>query len=271
MRAALPAAILLAAASGGLAAAETPARTVDARAVVLEALAKAAGNVEQGVELRYLSLMTRETKRYGGNGRVEETVAGDYEVIPIDGARYERRLTIDGRPLNAEEQEGERRREADFREARRRAREAGDDDDAGDDDEIVFDEALIERYDVQFEAAEVFRGRPSYRISFEPRPGSLPVRRRIDHALNKARGLIWIDQETHEAARVEFELVDRVRLWWGILGTIMHARGSLERGPVLGDLWGQLQLETYTDVRVLLSRRRRADPRRWHDHELIEE
>ena len=106
MRAALPAAILLAAASGGLAAAETPARTVDARDVILEALAKAAGNVEQGVELRYRSLMTRETKRYGGNGRVEETVTGDYEVIPIDGARYERRLTIDGRPLNAEEQEG---------------------------------------------------------------------------------------------------------------------------------------------------------------------
>ena len=96
----------------------------------------------------------------------------------------------------------------------------------------------IGRYDVAFEAEEVFRGRPTYRISFEPRPGRLPVRRRIDHALNKARGQIWIDKETYEAARVEFELIDRVRLWWGLLGHIQQARGSLDRGPVVGDLWG---------------------------------
>ena len=267
MQTALSAAALLCATSVGVSA-ETPAPGVDARAIVLEALERAARNVGEGGELRHRSLMTRETRRYDGNGRVEETVTGDYEVVPIDGARYERRLTVDDRPLNAEEQEGERQREADFREARRRARES--DDDEPDDDEIVFDEELIERYDVAFEAEEVFRGRPSYRISFEPRPGRLPVRRRIDHALNKARGQLWIDKETYEAARVEFELIDRVRLWWGILGTIMQARGSLDRGPVLGDVWGYLQLETYTDVRILLNRRRRADIRRWHGHELLE-
>lgn len=239
----------------------------DARAIVLEALERAAGNVEAGVEIRYRSRMTREVRRYDGDGRVEQVTTGDYEVIPIDGARYERRLTIDGRPLDAEERAREREREADFREARRRA---GEGDDEPDDEEIVFDEALVARYDVAFEAEEVFRGRPSYRISFEPRPGRLPVQRRIDYALNKARGQIWIDKETFEAARVEFELIDRVRLWWGIVGTIMRARGSVDRGPVLDDIWGNLQLETYSDVRILLSRRRRADIRRWHDYELIE-
>ncbi len=271
MRAALSAAALLCATCLPAAAAGTPAPDVDARAIVLEALERAARNVEEGVELRYRSLMTREVRRYGGDGRVEEVSRGDYEVVPLDGARYERRLTVDGRPLNAREQEDERRREDDFREARRRALEDADEEDEPDDDEIVFDEELIARYDVTFEAEEVFRGRPSYRISFEPRPGRLPVRRRIDHALNKARGQIWIDKETYEAARVEFELIDRVRLWWGILGNIMQARGSLDRGPVLGDLWGYLQLETYSDVRVLLSRRRRADIRRWNNHELLEQ
>ena len=266
MRAAVPAAVLLLALAVEPSA-ETPAPAVDARAIVLEALERAAGNVEAGVEIRYRSRMTREVRRYDGDGRVEEVTTGDYEVVPIDGARYERRLTIDGRPLDAEERARERAREADFREARRRA---GEGDAEPDDEEIVFDEALVARYDVAFEAEEVFRGRPSYRISFEPRPGRLPVQRRIDYALNKARGQIWIDKETFEAARVEFELIDRVRLWWGIVGTIMRARGSVDRGPVLDDLWGNLQLETYSDVRILLSRRRRADIRRWRDHELIE-
>ena len=268
MRVALPVVALLCATSLP-ASAETPAPDVDARAIVLAALERAARNVDEGVELRYRSSMSREVRRYDGDGRVEDVSRGDYEVVPLDGARYERRLTVDGRPLNARERADERRREDDFREARRRALEDEDDEDAPD-DEIVFDEELIARYDVTFEAEEEFRGRPSYRISFEPRPGRLPVRRRIDHALNKARGQIWIDKETYEAARVEFELIDRVRLWWGILGHIMQARGSLDRGPVLGDLWGYLQLETYSDVRVLFSRRRRADIRRWHDHEPLE-
>ena len=60
------------------------------------------------------------------------------------------------------------------------------------------------------------------------------MRRRIDRALNKASGQLWIDQETFEAARIELELIDKVRLWWGVVGSISHARGSLDRGPAPG-------------------------------------
>ena len=234
------------------------ATDIDGRALVVRALERAAWNEEQNLEARYRSLMTREVRRFDGNGRVEEADVGDYEVIPIDGEPYERRLTVNGRPLSEAEQEGERKREAEFREElRRRREETGDAAEEEDDDAIVFNEALIGRFVFTLEAEEPLRGRPSYRISFRPRHERLPVRRRIDYALNKARGQVWIDQETFEAARVEFELIDKVRLWWGVFGTISHARGSLDRGPVLGNIWAQLQVETYTDIRVLLRRTRR--------------
>ena len=89
------------------------------------------------------------------------------------------------------------------------------------------------------------RGRPSYVISFEPRPGKLPVRRRIDHALNKSRGEVWIDTKTYEIARIGFQLIDRVRLWWGIIGSISHATGRLERRPVADDVWLDTEFEVY--------------------------
>ena len=153
-------------------------------------------------------------------------------------------------------------RETEFREElRRRRAETDDAEKEDDDDEFVF----------AIEAEEPLRGRPSYRVSFRPRHGRLPIRRRIDYALNKARGQVWIDQETFEAARVEFELIDKVRLWWGVLGTISQARGSLDRGPVLGAIWAQLQFETYTDIRAFLSRTRRAELKQWRDFGLIEE
>jgi len=111
--------------------------------------------------------MTREVRHFDGDGRVEEEDLGDYEVVPIDGAPFERRLTINGRPLSEEEQAGERKREAEFREELRRRRERTDDaEEEEDDDEIVFNEELIGRFVFAVEAEEPLRGRPSYRISF---------------------------------------------------------------------------------------------------------
>ena len=268
--------VTLLAVGGQQAAAPTlAAPDYDGRALVVRALERATWNEEQDFAARYRSLMTREVRRFDGDGRVEEADLGDYEVIPIDGAPFERRLTINGRALSEEEQERERKRETEFREELGRRRNGTDDpeeeDDDDDDDEIVFNEELIGRFVFTIEAEEPLRGRPSYRISFRPRHGRLPIRRRIDYALNKARGQVWIDRETFEAARVEVELIDKVRLWWGVVGTISHARGSFDRGPVLGDIWAQLQYETYTDIRAFLRRTRRAELRQWHDFGLIEE
>ena len=240
-----------------------------ARTLVVKALKQAKWNEEQRFPSRFRSLMTRTMRRFDSDGEITEEDIGDYEVVPIDGAPYERRLTVNGRPLSQEEQEGELGREAEFREELRKQREYPKDQESDEDNRLVFNEELIERYEFILESTETFRGRRSYRISFRPRPGNLPVRRRIDYALNKAKGLIWLDCETLEAARIEFELIEKVRLWWGVFGNIANARGSLDRGPVLRNIWSQLQLETYTDIRVLLSRTRRAEIRRWHSYTLI--
>ena len=241
----------------------------NARTLVVKALKQAKWNEEQRFPSRFRSLMTRTMRRFDSDGEITEEDIGDYEVVPIDGAPYERRLTVNGRPLSQEEQEGELGREAEFREELRKQREYPKDQEPDEDNRLVFNEELIERYEFILESTETFRGRRSYRISFRPRPGNLPVRRRIDYALNKAKGLIWLDCETLEAARIEFELIEKVRLWWGVFGNIANARGSLDRGPVLRNIWSQLQLETYTDIRVLLSRTRRAEIRRWHSYTLI--
>ena len=86
-----------------------------------------------------------------------------------------------------------------------------------------------------------------------------------------ARGRIWVDRETHEMARLEFELIDRVRLWWGLVGTIHHFRGSLDRGPVLDGIWASLQNESYSDIRFFFSRSRQASIQRWRDYAWTEE
>ncbi len=255
--------------AGGVAVGRAPADDEKGRALIRRALERVAWNGEQQFEARYRSLMTREVRRFNGDGEVEESDHGDYEVFPVDGAPYERRLSINGRPLSQEELEGEAEREAEFRELLQRMRN-GQSEPEDDENEVMFNEELIDRYVFSLVGEETWRNRSSYKILFRPRDGNLPVRRRVDRALNKARGQVWIDAETFEAARVEFELIDRVRLWWGALGTIVEARGSLDRAPVSDDIWVQIQYETYTDVRVLFRRTRRAELRQWRDHEIVE-
>ena len=241
----------------------------DVRALVVEAVERMDEELQK-VAGDFRALMTSEDREFDGSGEVAEETRVEWESIPIDGARFSRRLAIDGRPLTEEERARESEREAAFRTRLGRLR-AGDIEPEQDENAIVFDEELVARYDLTLDSEEPFRNRPSYRIAFAPRDGDLPVRRPIDRALNRARGRIWVDRETHEIARLEFELIDRVRLWWGLVGTIHQFRGSLDRGPVLDGIWANLQNESYSDIRFFFSRARQASIQRWRDYAWTEE
>ncbi len=240
----------------------------DVRALALEAI-ELMGEDLQTVSGDYRALVASEAREFDGNGEVAEATRVEWESIPIDGGRFRRRLAIDGRPLTEAERARESEREAAFRTRLRRLR-AGELEPEENETAIFFDEELLARYDLTLDGEEPLRNRPSHRIAFAPRNGDLPVRRGMDRALNRLRGRLWIDRETREVARVEFELMDRVRLWWGLIGTIHHVRGSFDRGPVLDGSWGILQNEIYTDIRVLFSRSRQASIQRWRDYAWME-
>ena len=236
----------------------------EVRAIVLEAVERMDEEM-QAAAGRYRALMTSEGRRFDGSGEVTEDIHVEWEAVPLDGATFTRRLGIDGRPLTEEERKRETEREAEFRERLRRLR-SGEIEPEENENEVIFDEELVSRYDMTLDGEEPLRNRPSYRIAFAPRAGDLPVRRAIDRALNRVRGRVWIDRETREVARLEFELIDRVRLWWGLVGTIHHFRGSFDRGPVLDGIWGILQNESYGDIRVFFSRSRQASIQRWREY-----
>ncbi len=245
-----------------------PEEDAEVRALVVEAVERMNDEL-QTVAGRYRARMTSEEREFDGSGEVAEETRVEWESIPLDGARFSRRLAIDGRPLTREEQAREAEREAAFRERLRRVR-TGEIEPRRNENAIEFNEELVSRYDLTLAGEEVLRGRGSYRVAFAPRDGDLPVRKPIDRALNKARGRIWVDREAREVARVEFELIERVRLWWGLVGTIHHFRGSMDRGPVLDGIWANLQDENYGDFRFFFSRSRQASIRKWLAYEWME-
>ena len=242
--------------------------TLDAARVLERALERASWVEEQDFQGRYRYELTRRVQRFHGDGRLRQEEVREFDVEPIGGVPFSRLVARDGHPLSVDEAVAEQERKRQFAEdlANGRRDEAEEDE-----DEVVFNAELVERYVFEFEDMEQIRNRQAYRLSFTPREGRLPVRRRIDRALNHARGTVWIDEATMEVARVEFELIDRVRIGWGLIGTISQARGSFDRYPVEDGAWAPLQLETFFHSRVLFSSTRRADLNRWQDFTSVEE
>ena len=238
------------------------------REIIDRALERADWAEEEGFETSYRRAMTQRTRQFNGDGEVTDDETLLYQVEPYQGALFRRLTARDGEPIDARGRREQERRWEEFRADIDDPRKRAELEREREENEIKFDEELVGRFTASLDGVRDLRGRPSYVISFEPRPGSLPVRRRIDHALNNSRGEAWIDKETYEIAQVSFELMDRVRLWWGILGSISNATGRLERRPVSGDVWLNTEFDVYFHVRVLFRTTRRNTTTQWSEFEL---
>ena len=212
----------------------------------------------------YRARLIQVERRLDETGGVRQESNSEYEMVPVECAHFERRVAVDGRPLSEAERVREAEREREFREELRCGPDA-DGTPGRNENAINVNEELFDRYTVELDGEETRRGRPTYRLRFRPRGGGLPVRRGIDRALNRSSGRLWIDGETFEPVRLEFELNARVRLWWGVLGAIYEARGVVEREQVFDDVWARTRQEIYTDMRIFFSRRRQASIREWRD------
>ena len=245
--------------------AQSDAPQPEVRALIDTALEQASWARAQDFDTRFRHSMTQRTRKFDGDGEVTDDETRVYAVAPYQGVPYSKLITKNGEPISGDDLVVEERRWEAFLES---LDNPADEDDA-DDFEVGFNEELIARYTATLDGIRELRGRPNYVLSFEPRPGKLPVRRRIDYALNKSQGKIWIDQATYEIARVSFQLMERVRLWWGILGSVSNATGQFDRQPIGDDTWVATELDIYFQLRVLFSTTRRSENTRWSEFEPI--
>ena len=267
----LPVALLAGVAAPSASAEQPGSTSTEVRAIIDKAFERAAWVEEQGFEARYRSTMLQRTRKFDKHGEVEDDEKRLFRVEPVRGVSYSRLVSKNGGPIEGSDLKTERERWDDFLEALNKAPAEEDDESDEDDEELVFNRELLERFTAELDGIRDLRGRSTYVVSFRPKPGKLPVRRQIDRALNKSRGELWIDQATHEIARVNFELIGSVRLWWGILGNISDVTGHYEREPISEGVWLPTMVDVYFHVRVLFSTTRRGETTHWSGFEPVAE
>ena len=220
---------------------------LSAEDIVQKAIEVQKQHEDAGNEVKYDYDLVSVTEKLDKQGEVKEVEEQLYSSDHIEGVAYERLIEKDGRKLTDKEIKRERKREEKFR--KKLAKGEAKHNDA--DDRVAFDEELLSRYDVERVDVRPLGGRECYVLRFEPKPSKLPVKRTVDRALNKALGHIWIDTESFEIARIEFELREKIRFWWGMMGSVSKMSGMFQRHPMPDDVWLPERFDFYIKARML--------------------
>ena len=204
--------------------------------IIDRVLEQAAEQRAAAFELGFEYFTTGRVESLDGDGRVTDARTTRNRHYPLQGHFYSEVIGRDGQPLDEDEARDEREKKADFvREARRHA-ERGERYQP-DEMRVDFDRELLDRYVTTLAGTDVVDGSVCWVIGFEPREGRLPDNRRLDGALNRSTGRLWIAQHDYGVRRAEFEMQRPVRWLWGIAGTLRRATGELDFRRIESGLW----------------------------------
>lgn len=233
--------------------------------VVERALARAAEQDESLIELGFESVGESNVESLNGNGVVTKTETTRYLRYPLEGLLYDEVVEKDGNVLSDDEARKELERKDEFiKEARAHA--ARGEEYVPNEMDVGFDRELMERYETSLRGSEVVRGHRCWVIDFEPRDGKLPDNRRMDKALNRSTGRLWISQDDYGVVRVAFEMQKPFRYLWGLAATLRHADGQLDFERVEEGFWAPVSFDLTLDLRVFFKGIRRHIQQRWTDY-----
>ena len=244
----------------------TAAQTSTADEIVDLAVTRAELQRDAGLDQAFEATLESITEQLDGDGEVKETERATYRQYPVEGVIFEELVAREGEPLDEGDAEDEVKRRDKFAREVRERRTKGEDPEPEDENRVAFDSEFVERYQFDLVGEESVEGIACWIVALKPKPGKLPERRRIDTALNKSTGRLWISQEDYGLARVEFEMASSVRFWGGILGTLRNTVGRMDFRRYDDDTWLPQQIDIRLDLRILFSNIRRRIVREWIEY-----
>jgi hypothetical protein len=193
-----------------------------------------------------------KNQKLDGDGNITETETLLHRQYPLNGAVYEELVEKNGRPLTEKEAEKEQENKEAFIEETEERRMRGDYLQPEKEQAIQFDAYFASKYDYELVDTEWVRNYRCWKISFRPKEGKLPVRNRMDNALNQLSGTFWVSQDDYGLARVEFSMSKPFKYWGGLLAVVRKTDGSVDYTRVGSNVWLPLYFNLKLDIRIML-------------------
>jgi hypothetical protein len=194
-------------------------------------------------------------RTYEKHGVLKRTSEEIHEVFHVDGSEIERLIAKDGIPLSESKQREEQQRvdkliEKISKESPQQRASRRRESDKDRREEIEARRELLDAFDFSLLGVEAVRGRLCWSIRGEPRPGFKGKGRRADQ-MRKLRGVVWIDQQTHEFTRMDLDTHDTISFGWFLFRLQPGARIRIEQTLVNNEVWLPVEVNIRADARLL--------------------
>jgi hypothetical protein len=193
-------------------------------------------------------------------GKVSKTETNVYTIIhgAEDWQTYQRQISKKGVPLTEQELADEDRKERERvdKETRKRAgwsdakrqqeKEKADREDRETTDDI------FATFDFQFVRRETLNQASTILVNFTPKKNYKP-KTSDARELQHAAGRLWIAEDDHQIVRLEAELLDSIKMGFGLLAKVQQgSKVSFETRKINDEIWLPTRAEMSLNGRLLL-------------------
>jgi hypothetical protein len=227
---------------------------------IKELLATVESNQERVEQIldNYTYTKTEVSREFGSDGALRETDAETIQLTFYKGNRIQRTIAKNGKPLSEDEQKNEDsrvRKRVEEIEKRIQKQDAKEERKSGSsDDRRISIAELLRASRLINPRRERFRGRDVVVFDFEPDP-SFDYKNAKSYLrfFGKTAGVMWIDAEDKQVARLEAVLVDSFKVGGGVLANLKKgASFTFEQQRVNDEIWLPSITEINLAVKVLL-------------------
>lgn len=209
----------------------------------------------------YAGTQTEEETQYDATGKVKKQETRESTFFYLDGDEITTLAKKDGKPLSEKEQKKENEQvqkriaEHQKRHAKKEAKEEKAKEE-GKNEEKDKDEPGIEVFlrACQFvnPRHERFRGQDVLVFDFEPNP-EFKAHKLEEKAVQKLAGVIWVDENAHDVARLEAYFVGDMKLGGGLVANLQKGTSFIfEQAYVNNEVWLPTYFEMHLGVRFLV-------------------
>src|SRR6204780_1455974 len=211
------------------------------------------------IKENYAGNKVEEETEYEGNGKPKKPQVRESTFFYLDGTEVSTLVKIDGQPLSAEAQKKETARvlkQIDELQKNASKKESPDEKSKQarkeDEEEDVSIDAFLRAAQFVNPRRERFRGRDVLVFDFEPNPEFQP-HKMVERIVHELAGVIWIDEQAHEVARLEAYFVGDFRIAGGLLANLQKGTSFVfEQSYFNNEVWLPTYEEAHVGVRVLL-------------------
>jgi hypothetical protein len=204
---------------------------------------------------QYTCHLSEEEEKTDSSGQVTSRSVKEYDMFYIGEDEVRHLLAKDGKPLEGDEKKTEDQRfSKDFDEKKKKQTELENDPKKQakrneEEQAQISDFLRAERFTNP--RRELFRGQEVIVFDFGPNPDYKP-KKLIESIVQKLSGVLWVDEQARDVARLEARFNDNVKIGGGILASL--AKGSnlvFEQAMVNDEVWLPSYSEVHAAARVV--------------------